>query len=573
MYDFLSVYYPKLADLPAEQVATVRSRLGQLIREASPEVDTAPNSPFGDLHVTPAAYHVTAMEVAVNRILSDLDPENAAAGVVYNCEFVEAFLKTYGIYDENAQSSYGILRLQFSDRADREIDRSTLFKIGDYTYRPYLPRPGALRLLPAGIMGQPGENTASYHPYSAEAWVVDILVFGQAGTTATAGSAVEIDRVIDGLTGASALSDFRGGQSPGRVQELARQVRNNFYPRTPVSRGGAINMITQRFPEITTVAAVVSGDAEMARDINNPGQVAAGCIDVLVRSQTLLTDSVAIDLDWLPTEVVGGREFIGWLDLPETPVRILSVAHNGVEVGHTLFSVSADPRKPGLTAAYGKAERLLLRIPQTLDDDSNPVIGQVVDTEIPGRVYGRFTVTYQFDADLKAAQDFATGEENIPVGLDLYVRWFTPLVLQSLKVEFNRRAGVTLNLAQARADILQTYNAHTVDNPATPALIADAMLYAGAHSVTRVTMAGSIRFSVADRVWLGNTLVEPDDAGTWAAFLAQCEDVPTRDVTSAYEPELTYVDTENNTGAASGERNVSWLLDSSNLELKENRSV
>ncbi len=572
-YDFLEIYYPKEGELDPERVREVRSLQSLRVRSAYPVVDTAPNSPFGDNHMSPAAFQSAGIEEAFNRFLSDLDPENVARGTAYNCAFIEAFLKNFGIYDESSQASYGILRLLFEDRTEREIDRSIQYRIGDGIYRAYLPYPGPLYLLAPGDTGDPGVNSRNYHPYSTSAWAVDLLLIGQAGQLATAGTQPEIDNIPEGLVTAVAISDFRGGVSPSRLQELARQVRSNFYPRTPVSRGGATNMVRQRFPEIVSVAAAVSGDTEMVRDAVNPGQVAAGCIDLFVRDSELIPDAIELRLDRSLIEDEETYVFAGWLDLPETPIRIISVSFQGTPLEYELFSMSSDPQKPGLSAAYGTAERLLIRVPEAYVGDV-AVISASIDDEDEDILFANFTISYEFDPNLKTVQEFVAGDENTPAGVDLYARWFMPMEISDLRVEFNRASGVSLNLVQARQDILTAYNSHTIDNPATPALIADAMLYAGAHSVSKVTMAGVIKFSVASKVHLGDEVtVVPLDPETWQSFIDGCEDVPAPEVTSAYEPQNSFIDTDVGTFAASGDRNVSWLLDSANLDLVEVKSV
>lgn len=573
MYDFQEIYYPKEGELDLERVRETRSIQSLRVRASYPTADTAPNSPFGDTHISPAAFQAAGMEEAVNRILSDLDPENIAKGVAYNCDFVRAFLKNFGIYDESSQASYGILRMIFTDRSAREIDRSIQYRIGDGIYRAYLPFPGPLNLLAPGETGSAGVNSRNYSPYSTDGWAVDLLIMGEAGNLAPAGTQAEIDTLIPGLVAASALSNFRGGTSPGQLQELARQVRSNFYPRTPVSRGGAMNMVRQRFPEITSVASVVSGDVEMVRDAVNPGQVAAGRIDLLVRSADLIEDAVELRLNRGLTEDGATYAYSGWLELPETPIRIVAVAFQGIPLAHEIYSVTGDAKKPGLSAAYGTAERLFIRVPEAYVS-STPVINPSIDPDDSSLQFARFTIQYEFDPDLKTVQEFIAGDENTPAGVDLYVRWFVPMEISDLRVEFNRSSGVSLNLTSARADILAAYNSHTIDNPATPAVIADAMLYAGAHSVSKVTMTGEIRFSVAGKVYLGALLETlPSSPSTWQAFVDDCEDVPEPAVTSAYEPQTSFIDTDDGTFAASGNRNVSWLLDSSNLELVEVKSV
>jgi hypothetical protein len=49
--------------------------------------------------------------------------------------------------------------------------------------------------------------------------------------------------------------------------------------------------------------------------------------------------------------------------------------------------------------------------------------------------------------------------------------------------------------------------------------------------------------------------------------------VPVTEITSAYEPQIDFIDTEGLTFAASGKRNVSWLIDSPELILTELRSL
>ena len=182
-------------------------------------------------------------------------------------------------------------------------------------------------------------------------------------------------------------------------------------------------------------------------------------------------------------------------------------------------------------------------------------------------------MTYLFDPYLKVCQEFMLGEENIPAGVDLYVRWFVPAIVDSLTVNYTRKAGGTFNLAAARADILQAYNSHRFEDPAGPALIDAALYYAGAHSVNSIALNASLRYSVAGKVWRGTTLVEPVDSSTWTDFRAQCQDVPSLEIYTAYSPDVAYADITNDTFAVSGERNVTFLLKSSALKLVEQRSI
>jgi hypothetical protein len=206
-----------------------------------------------------------------------------------------------------------------------------------------------------------------------------------------------------------------------------------------------------------------------------------------------------------------------------------------------------------------------------VDEELNPLV--ILQTDSNAQLFGRFVVTYQFDGNLKAVQEFLQGEDNVPVGLDLYVRWFCPAIVESLRVSYNRKAGVQFSLEQARKEILAAYNTQTPDTPATPALLADSLYYAGAHSVEAVTMTAQLHYSLADKVWLGSVFEIPVDEATWGAFEAETLDTPLTEITTAYEPEVNFVDTALGTFAASGKRNVSWLMDAPALSLVELRSL
>ena len=503
-------------------------------------------------------------------MLSDLDPENVEKGVAWNCDFLRQFYLNFGIQDESSQRSYGIIRMVFSDSTARELDRSTTFLVGDGTYRLFVPQAGPLYLLPPGQAGTPGTNFRNYVFYTADSWAIDVLVLGNAGQLADAGSAVSVDRSISGLSSAIALSDFLGGTTPLQLQELARRTRANFYSRTPTTRGGATNLIHQQFPEITLTGSVVSGDFEQLRDVTNPLQVAAGRVDLMARSVDLVEDVVVVRLRQMRGE---NNELLygGWLDLPETPIKILSTVNGSTTVTPVLYSTSIDPAAPGLTAAYGTSERLYMRVPYTLDGGGQPIIRSELDDE---GVYADFSVTYSFDPALKICQEFLLSDENVPAGLDLYVRWFVPVEVMAMTVDFNRKAGTALNLEAARSDILTAYNSSRFEQPAGAAVIDSALYYAGAHSVNSVDMLAYVRYSVANKVWLGTQLTAPTDPSTWTSFLADVKDVPTIPVISVYLPQYTYSDSSDpTTYAVSGSRNVSYLLTSSALKLTERRSV
>lgn len=575
--DILSIYWPNDDEVPDDRVLAIRADLAARTRKAWPSTDTSPNSVFGDTYLSPAAFNIACCEIAWGRLLSDLDPENAAAGTVYSCDFVEAFLKNFGLYNAADNRSTGILRLVFSDNLEREIDRSTQFRIGDMTYRMVLPHEGPLTLLAAGVAGNVGENFRNYAPYTVSSWVVDVLVQGNPGTSAEAGATVEVDREVDGLVAVTALSDFSTGYPPDRIQDLARRTRHNFHSRTPNTRTGAVNYINQRFPDIVTTGCLVSGDPELARDVANTGQVAAGKMDVLVRADEPLPDSSTQYVRYITTGNDGGtpvRKFVGLVHLPETAIEFTAVTHAGVPVEAVFHSVTADPAAfPGLTASYGSRELFLVEFDMPYDGDQ-PLVNLVTGTEGDETVFkAAFRFDYLFDPHLKMVQDILGEGDDVPVGLDSYVRYFTPVKVHGLEVTFNRKSGVQLNLSQARQEILQSFNRHSFDNPATAASIADSFAYAGAHSVVKMEIHGTVRFSPATMMWAGDTFELPVDEATYEAYMADTVPVPVHTVTSIYEPGFDFIDTEDGTFAASGPRSVTWMLSTADLTFVENRSV
>jgi hypothetical protein len=82
-----------------------------------------------------------------------------------------------------------------------------------------------------------------------------------------------------------------------------------------------------------------------------------------------------------------------------------------------------------------------------------------------------------------------------------------------------------------------------------------------------------LRYTLADYVWLGDNFEVPVDITTWNNFMGDVVEAPVTTITSAYEPEIDFLDTEAGTFATSGKRNVSWLLDASGLTLTELKSL
>ena len=93
----LDQYLPAANEIAPDIVLLVRQRLQKYLQDWWPELDTRPNSVFGDLYLTPMAVTVAALEIAYRRRDADLNLANVANGIVFNPVFVDGFLRNFGV--------------------------------------------------------------------------------------------------------------------------------------------------------------------------------------------------------------------------------------------------------------------------------------------------------------------------------------------------------------------------------------------------------------------------------------------------------------------------------------------
>jgi len=102
---------PLVREISPAYIQNVRERLAAYIKSQVPSADTDPNTPFGDLMLTPLATTVASLEIAAGRMFSDLDLENVAQNKIYNCDFVRKFLRNFAVVERNKLTARGIVRL------------------------------------------------------------------------------------------------------------------------------------------------------------------------------------------------------------------------------------------------------------------------------------------------------------------------------------------------------------------------------------------------------------------------------------------------------------------------------
>jgi hypothetical protein len=544
-YDF-NLYSPALSEIPRDRIMAWRGALAELHRAADPDLDTGPNTAMGDLHITPMGVTYAAMEETTNRLLSDLNPQNAANGRVWNCDFVRRYLATFG-QPERRLLSWGVLRLTFNSDSPREIDASTRWQYGENFLTMILPQPGPLFLgaLPEGLDTNRTHNLRPYSQVGVNLWAVDVLVASE--TTFTADGSATVDREIGGLTEARTIGGILPGTAPSSLQEVARRTISNFHPATPVTRGGARTAVTNNFPEIETVSVVLSGDAEMSREVN-PHGLAGGALDVFVRRSSV-TDTLRVRFTRLPHP--NGLILAAELRSPQTVLRIVSVG--GKAYRSVIFSDS--PKVFG--ASRSARQRILL----TLDPAGVPV------SLVGDQFVADLDVEVEYDPALTAVQELFGQDRYRAAGLSILPRGFFPLVVEQMDVHYNRKGGVVFETEAARAEILRRFNSHTAENPAGAGTVAEALYWAGAPSVTDIQIRASLRLSPTTHYVEGG-LTMPSTSAEWEALESRITPVPAAGLTTTLlAPAWSYP--LPTLGGSTGPRNTSWLLESRNLRLIE----
>lgn len=83
--DIVQLYFPSFSEIPEAQVLSARQRLQTLMHAGFPDIDYRPNSPLGDLGLSPFAYLFAGAEIAMGRFMSDLDMANVSRNIIWNC--------------------------------------------------------------------------------------------------------------------------------------------------------------------------------------------------------------------------------------------------------------------------------------------------------------------------------------------------------------------------------------------------------------------------------------------------------------------------------------------------------
>lgn len=305
-------FLPSSQDLTVAQINQLRQRLISILSEMWPQLDVGPNSVAGDLIVTPEAVLTNAVEIAMGRLLSDLDLNNIANGVIYNSDFVQAFLANFGVTAMTSVSASGVIKLTFSTNKIYVVDANAPFVFGSSTFR-INPDEGS----PITIYDT--ENASNKRVLTQVAtgqYVVYLPVTGDPGAAVTDGSVAQTTLTHPELISVVAAGDFDSGTVTESLQDMARRAQKTFASSTLTSRSGAISFINQHWPQIVGSYVILTGDPEMIRSGANTLGVSDGAMDVFIKSrpQYVFGESI-IGLTYDATQ--GG--WVGKLSLPVTP--------------------------------------------------------------------------------------------------------------------------------------------------------------------------------------------------------------------------------------------------------------
>ena len=375
----LGDYLPAPSEVPIDHVLATRQMLDTYVKSWWPELETRPNSVFGDLHLTPLAVLLSAIDIAMARRESDLNLDNLAAGIVFNENFARSYLKHFGVVAASAIPASGVVRLVFSADKVYAIDSSSVIKFGTITCRFSAEEGSPIMIYPTGTPNQRRVLTR----VSDSEFVVLFPVTGAAGSL-----------VADGIRGTMALphpefvrveaaGDFDAGQGQPSLMALADQARRGFFAASLTTRTGALAFLAQRFPNLAA-SIVVSGDAEMLRDSSNIIGLKGGKVDCYLKSRVSpLAGSQITQLTWNPIETA----WVGRLITPTPPaffdlkLGIFRVDNFDNERSkNMIYAKSSDVDEDNLGVAYSNKEILGIKITDTDPRDvDNAFIGEITN--------------------------------------------------------------------------------------------------------------------------------------------------------------------------------------------------
>lgn len=515
---------PAAVDLPANAVSDCRLRLESFLRAQYPELDLSPNTVLGDLVLTPQAFQIAAIEEGMGRFMSDLDLENVANDIIYNCDFVTQYLKNFSIDSSAELRSSGVVRLAFSENKQYILDRSTLFQFGEFIFRIYLPNKGKFFINKVGVAPDEGTNGTSLKDAGNGAYYADVPVVGTTDSvTVTSGTGGAISDPISELGAITALVDFTSGVDTQSQPVLAERTRKTVYSATLNTRNGVIKYMDSICPFVDSAYAIRTGDREMKRSFNSGAGTfgfPCACMDVYVRSKQYAFEEIqTLKFIKVPGDA-GSNTFEAVFDYVGQPYYITSITHEMLpefsDIQRTIIaeelpigsrnydsSHSGDlthwTNKLGIISAYSRYEKLTIRIDGNKYTDENGALLFPTYVDEEGNICADFVIQYSTDPLLQAIAETVENPDYAPVNVSMLVRGFIPVIIKRFNVVYTKKPGVVPLLSEAR-DRIKSY----MDGLGAPYAYSDAeisriMQEAGVKYVKKINVTANVQWSLADK--------------------------------------------------------------------------
>ena len=495
---FTEEYFPDVDALSATALAASRDMVVRSLQPSMPDVDLAPGTPTGDLVVSVLGAYRAAAEEANNRLMSDLNLENVANGIIYSCNFVRGYLGNFAAHDVENLRATGLVRLTYTSAAARTLPLALRFRFGntdDYSLAVSDSGSTHITLLAAGVPHDGKPDTYRLSQTSSSTWAVDVPLSGNLTAPVAAGTAGRATIVTPDLIGIVASVSFQSGVPSASLKDLARMARKTAFSMTSGSRASTAALVLRHWPETAMISPIVTGDEEMVRSPAGSAMVMQRpAVDVYVRSVRDMQREVQI----VKLRYVGGV-YKGELNLLHTPSRIVSVRWSGSTSTPSVssFTVYSNTTRPSL---YGnqhcgtRHEALFVEVIPA----SHDVITRSNSTE-PGELYAMFAVTYDADPLVAPMASTLEAPDNVPPGVSVLVKSGPLVLLSAINIEYTKKQGVRTTLSVAREKIHAYIASAGYPDVFRQTVIHDIMVSCGAELVTAISCTGGIRVSAATR--------------------------------------------------------------------------
>lgn len=558
--DFISTYMPAFVELQPTTIADTRDRLERFARAGWPDLDTSPNTVLGDLILTPQAYQIAAIEEGMDRFMSDLNLGNVANDIIYNCDFVEQYLKNFATDQSTILRASGTVRLVFVADKNYMLDRSVRFSFRDAVFSIYLPNNGPFTIYRTGSTVADGENGTVLKDSGSGVYFADVPVLGNSGeSTVTTGTAGLISIEIPELGSISALADFNPGTDEATLPKLAQRTRETIYAASLNTRNGAVRYVKDICPFVESIYATHNGDREMVREYHNPWGTSTGCLDIYARSQSYdftETQNVKLYLSNDKTKFEGPFPYVG------QPYYIESVTHAGYNQPQLAYKItSTNTRNLGALAAYTKFEKLDLEVDNMTDENGGSLFTVNIDAE--GKKYAYFIVTYHTDPMLPSIGSTVENADYLPINTSILMRGFIPVVIERFEVVYVKKPGVVPLLDEAKDAIKIYLGKLGAPDVYSEASIAQIMAEAGVKYMKDIRVKAHVQWSVADEIMDYDGNIVPVPSGP--------------EIRDSASLRITYparsVDTDADTMYACSVRNIRYYLKENAVSFNEVKDI